>query len=181
LFEHLVAPGPVRAGGARRGAAPPAGSAKGQLTVDGKAVALEHAVAVVLPERSDETKQTFFVLLSDKPVPASVWEEVASSKDLPSVAWEVPHALLVEFGQDKTVHLKIHHPVFEEPESSSLMPDLASGQIETLGPDRVAGKVTTMRGKESEVFQWSEDKKATYKVFYDVAFEAPVVRRLTGR
>lgn len=147
----------------------PAGTATGQLVVDGKVLTLAHAVAVSGPDTFDATKESFTVLLSEKPIPAVKVEGVAS---LEAVDDLLPEGLAMTVRQEdrmQSYRLFIRHPSAGKGMQQSNML-FAKERWTPLGPDRVAGTV-----KSSDDDKPSE--MAGHQVQYRVRFNAPVRKR----
>jgi hypothetical protein len=148
----------------------PAGTASGQLVVDGKAITLGHAVAASGPDTFDATKEAFTVLLTEKPIPADKVEGAASLEKLDDLLSE---GLVMTVRQDErnmqSYRLVILHPSAGKgmQQSSSLF---AKERWSPLGPDRVVGAVkSSSDDKPSEMLN--------HQVHYRVRFDAPVRKK----
>jgi hypothetical protein len=147
-----------------QGAPPAAGAARGELIVDGKRVALKHAIAVRGPDTFEETKEAFTVLLTPEPVAAAT---LAALTDPGDVRGEAKVGLAVKFGVGNGIHVTIRHPALKgELQQSGGFPP----KLDVRGPDRVAGTLVTWPdGKVEEI--------GGHKVQYTIAFNAPVKHR----
>ena len=143
--------------------APAAGTARGELVVDGKPLALKHAVAVSLPDTFDETKEAFAVLLTPEPV---ALDSITTLKDADDVRGAAKQGLVVKYGANG-YHMTIRHPLLKEKELQQSM----GGELplEARGPDRVSGSVKNFGEGAEDI--------AGHKVQFNIAFNAPVKHR----
>jgi hypothetical protein len=145
-------------------AQPPAlGSAKGDLIVDGKTLALKHAVAVGLPDTFEETKEAFSILITPEPLAADSITAVKRPDDVRSAA---KVGIVLKHGVNG-YHLTIRHPVLGEKELQQSQG--GAPPLDARGPDRVAGTIKSFGKGPEEI--------AGHKVQFQVAFNAPVQRR----
>jgi hypothetical protein len=145
-------------------AAPAAGTARGELIVDGRRLAVKHAIAVSLPDTFDETKEAFAVLLTPEPVAAAT---LAALTDPDDWRGQARTGLAVKFGNSGSMHMTIRHAALkgELQTSNSLGP-----RLDVKGPDRVAGTLASFpEGKVEDI--------SGHKVQFTIAFNAPVKHR----
>ena len=144
---------------------PPArGTARGQLIVDGKPIALKYAVAVSGPDTFEKTKEAFTVLLT----PAPVTPEALAALGGPGDARDpVKEGLALKYGVGGGFHMTVRHPALKgELQSSGGFPK----KLDARGPDHVAGTITSWPdGKVEDI--------GGHQVQFTIAFDAPVQRR----
>ena len=162
---------------------PVAGTAEGELIVDGKPLALRHATAVVLPtadERGEAgTEEVFTVFLTPEPLPLPALKgagdpEAGLVKLQYAVLGLAKAGLVLTFYKDAYQRI-IRHPMFKEED-----PGLShtGGQMpQVLGPDRVAGAVSSREGISAD----EPEDHFGHRVRYRVTFNAPVVHRYAVR
>ncbi|MEO8035480.1 MAG: hypothetical protein ABI837_13675 [Acidobacteriota bacterium] len=159
-------------------AASASSSALGQLSVDGKTITLNHAYAVTGPDSFDGTKESFLVLLTEKPLAPNAIKDATSAEALgeKSVRSLLESGLAVQIGPDKGYHLTIRHPALKDHE---LQRSGFSGlTIVTLGPDRVAGTFASSSGMgRSEGDGGVEEITPNHTAQFKIHFDVPVSRR----
>ena len=140
------------------------GTARGQLIVDGKPLALKYAIALSVPDTFEETQEAFMVLLTPAPVTAEALTTLAGPDD---ARGPVKEGLALKYGVGGAFHMTIRHPALKgELQSSGGLPK----PPDVRGPDHVAGTVASWPdGKVEDI--------AGHKVQFSIAFDAPVKRR----
>lgn len=139
-----------------------AGTVKGFVRVNGKTLAVNHATAVTAPDSFDPSQEVRLVLITPTPITAAT---LAKATDRNAVFGLVPAGAIVEIGKNG-------HTVF-------LFHSALGGQrLQTGGgfpefkntTDRVSGDVHTFMSGDQDEFG--------FKVRFELAFDAPIVKRL---
>ena len=142
----------------------PSGQAKGNLVIDGKALALRYAVAITGPDTFDETKEAVMLLLTTKPVTQAAIDAAGSFDTIRSL---VAEGIAYKARLGEGFHLTARHPVLkgEELQTSGSLSDV---KIE-IGAAAVTGNIVPWGGKEEDIFD--------HKVAFNIDFNAPIARR----
>jgi hypothetical protein len=148
-----------------------AGTASGTLTLNGKAVPLKYAYAMIQPNTFDAAKNDTAVLLTEKPLPDGALDGL---KDL----WEATHPLLRSGKHEGMAFFKINSdgkPIYELIDHPAVKQG-KYGQIQMsgfthagfvpkkMGPDRVEGTFVTSQPEDF----------LSYKYEIEVDFSAPL-------
>ena len=140
-----------------------AGTVKGSLRVNGKSIALKHALAVKGASPFDETLEVAYIYLTDKPISREQVLGAAGARDL----GELVSAGLRIQPTDTGADLAIFHPALGD---FRITTGAGFGfEPTSKGPERWAGKLKSFgadRGQEEESFG--------YKIFYDLTFDVTV-------
>lgn len=137
------------------------GTAKGFVRVNGAPVTLKYAYAVTAPDSFTPSDEVTLVLVTATPIDASALGNVASRRDVFSL---VASGAIVELrAQGHTVFL--NHPGLKGQQLST-GGDLTS----TAASNRVSGDVHTFLSGDEDSFG--------FKVRFEIAFDAPIAKRL---
>jgi hypothetical protein len=139
------------------------GTVKGSLKVNGKSIALKHALAVTGADAFDETKRVTYIYLTEKPISAEQVSGAASARDLSQFVSAGIRLQPTESGGD----LAIFHPALGD---FRITTGAGFGYKPTSsGPERYAGTLQSFgadRGEDEETFG--------HKIRYDLSFDVSV-------
>ena len=148
-------------------AAPPpgAGRARGDLVVNGKRLALSHAVAVTGPDSFDPTQEAVMLLLTPDAVPQS---KIDAAKSFDDIRRALDAGLAVRFRMGEGFHITFRHAVLGGKELQTSGPAQELKNI-VVGPNSVSGSIAPWMGNEETIFDNT--------VAYSIDFTAPIARR----
>jgi hypothetical protein len=159
-------------------AAPPAaGTAKGNLTLDGKTVALKHAYAMTQPNVFEKTKMDTAILLTGIPLPDGA---LAEMDDLEDGLRSVPNGILFKLDdKGEAIREVIKH---ESTQGTLQMSGITRAKFtkQSQGKDRIAGRIATTA--EEEVLDHKYKLDATFDAAIAMAkIDAPPPDAKTGQ
>ena len=138
-----------------------AGTASGNISLNGVKISLNYAYALAQPNAFDEHKLDIAVLLTEKPVSEDELKDVAG---LEYVAYQKHNYALFNINdQGKPIHEVIEHPVLENTRLMMSGFTLAEFVSRVFGKDRIEGSFTTR----------AETDFSGYKYQVAVNFNAP--------
>jgi hypothetical protein len=167
----------VSAAIAAAAASSPAGSAKGKLTIDGKAAELRHAYAMTQPNVFEKTKMDTAILLTSSPLPDG---SLAGMDDLEDGLRMVATGVLFKLDTDgQSIREVLKHESIEGTLQMSGM-TRASFTKQTQTKDRISGKIATKGPEELLDHKYSLD--ATFDAAIAMAkIDAPPPDAKTGQ
>jgi hypothetical protein len=126
---------------------PAAGTASGSFAIDGKTVKLAYAYAMAQPSTFDEKKSDTVILLTDKPIPESVFEKL---KDLEDVdRGQKRNSILFKLDESgSAIREVIHHETLGD--ASLQMSGMTHADVKTgvRTKDRIEGAAQTKGDEE---------------------------------
>lgn len=146
---------------ASQGAGAP-GPAKGFVRVNGGVVTVAHAVAVVAPDSYDPSKPVTLVLVTSTPLLSAAVTKAANRSDVYALVAQGAIVEIRESGHDVVI---IHKALGKDRVRTG-----GQSEFDTANPARAKGSVQTFMPGDSEEFG--------FKVRYEIAFDAPIVKRL---
>jgi hypothetical protein len=161
-LSFVLLAGWVVAGTARAADSLAAGSASGNFSVDGKAVALHHAYAMRQPDDFDEKKIDMAILLTENPVSDKTLEAL---KDLESASGEKGSSLFLKFDDaGHAIREVIHHSALGE--KSLQMSGMTNSEVRIVSQskDSISGSAATPK----------EGKFLEHRYKSDVTFNAQI-------
>lgn len=146
--------------GAQPAGAP--GTAKGFVRVNGAAVTVAHAVAVVAPDSFDPSKPVTLVLVTSTPIPGAAVTKAANRSDVYALVTQGAMVEIRESGHDVVI---FHKALGEDRLRTG-----GRSEFDAANAARAKGNVQT--------FMSGDEEKFGFKVRYEIAFDAPIVKRL---
>jgi len=142
------------------------GQASGNLTIDGKPLALKYAIAATGPDTFDDTKEAIYLLLTPKPVPQSAIDAAATFDDLRRI---VDDGIAYKFQNGDHFHVTARNKGVLKDRELQSSASLMDAPPVTVGAAAVSGSITPWKGEDEEI--------GDHKMNYNVAFNAPIARR----
>ena len=144
---------------------PGAGHARGDLVVNGKRLALSHAVAVTGPDSFDPTQEAVMILLTPEDVPRA---KIDAAKSFDAVRSALDAGIAFRFRTGEGFHITFRHAVLDGKELQTSGPVQGLKNI-VVGPNSVSGSIAPWMGDKETIF----DNEVTYSI----DFTAPIARR----
>lgn len=138
-----------------------AGTTKGFVRINGRPLVLTHAYAATAPDSFDPSVEVRLVLLTPAPLAADAIAKASTRRDLFSL---VPAGAVVEVRQGGHTVFLTHAALGDKTLQTGGDPNVKTSDT------RVSGSVNTFMPGEEDSFG--------YKVRFELAFDAPIVKRL---
>ena len=145
------------------------GQASGNLTIDGKPLALKYAIAATGPDTFDDTKEAIYLLLTPKPVPQSAIDAAATFDDLRRI---VDDGIAYKFQNGDHFHVTARNKGVLKDRELQSSASLMDAPPVTVGAAAVSGSITPWKGEDEEI----GCRQITLYIG-PLAFNAPIARR----
>jgi hypothetical protein len=150
-----------------------AGSASGEMRVNGKTIALAHAYLFRAPDAWKSTEVNSVVLIT--PTPLDVAKLASATTLAEAIALAGDHVAVEVRAAGGQADLRLCHPEFGDGRCYSTTISPPEWTPAETAAGRVAGSVRTFTGREEEIFQ------GDFKLFYELRFDAAPVRDFDRR